>query len=312
MVSKAAALISVPGVMPKGVNRRSSICELAVTPTKTTLPANWAARDGSSIHGGDASQLQPFMMWSSATSSTIQSGSSATFTVNVVPGGATNAAVTLSVSGLPSGVTYGFSPSTVTGAGTSTLTFTASSLTASGSYALSIIGTSGTSTYTLPLTLLVSSPTANFSIAAAPAVVSAVAGDVASFPITLTPISSYMGTVTLSVSSGLPAGATVTLSSPTVSNSSPNSTVKVLTTGLTAPGAYSLTISGTDGVLTNTTKVQLIVGAISNACIQQMGYYWVTGTIPPQTGTFTAEWDATPSLTGTENANVGLTNVNMA
>jgi hypothetical protein len=263
-------------------------------------------------HGGDASQLQPFMMWSSATSSTIQSGSSATFTVNVVPGSATNAAVTLSVSGLPSGVTYGFSPSTVTGAGTSTLTFTASSLTASGSYALSIIGTSSTSTYTLPLTLLVSSPTANFSIAAAPAVVSAVAGDVASFPITLTPISSYMGTVTLSVASGLPAGATATFSSPTVTSSSPNSTVNVLTTGLTVPGAYSLTISGTDGVLTNTTKVQLIVGAISNACIQKMGYYWVTGAIPPQTGIFTAEWDATPSLTGTENANVGLTNVNMA
>ncbi len=263
-------------------------------------------------HGGDASQLQPFMMWSSATSSTMQSGSSATFTVNVVPGSNPNPAVSLSVSGLPSGVTYGFSPSTVTGVGTSTLTLTASSLTASGSYALSIIGTSGASTYTLPLTLLVSSPTANFSIASAPTVVSAVAGDVASYPITLTPISSYMGTVTLSVSSGLPAGATVTLSSPTVSNSSPNSTVKVLTTGLTAPGAYSLTISGTDGVLTNTTKVQLIVGAISNACIQQMGYYWVTGAIPPQTGTFTAEWDATPSLTGTENANVGLTNVNMA
>src|ERR1017187_2855799 len=61
MVSKAAALISVPGGMPKGVNRRSSICELAVTPTKTTLPANWAAmlarvqQDGD----GDVAHVQP-------------------------------------------------------------------------------------------------------------------------------------------------------------------------------------------------------------------------------------------------------------
>jgi len=113
------------------------------------------------------------------------------------------------------------------------------------------------------------------------------------------------------VTSGLPAGAIATFTPATVTNTLQTSTLKVLTLGLTTPGVYNLTISGTDGTLTNTTQVQLIVGAINNACIQQMGYYWVTGAIPQQTGTFTAEWDATPLLTGTENANVGLTNVNM-
>ena len=49
----------------------------------------------------------------------------------------------------------------------------------------------------------------------------------------------------------------------------------------------------------------LIINSLSNACIQQLGNNWINGTIPTQTGTFTAEWDATPS-TALNNSNVGL------
>ena len=49
----------------------------------------------------------------------------------------------------------------------------------------------------------------------------------------------------------------------------------------------------------------LIINSLSGACIEQLGNNWINGTIPTQTGTFTAEWDATPS-TALNNSNVGL------
>ncbi len=256
-------------------------------------------------HGGDASSLQPFLMWTNGSSATLQSGASASFTVTVVPGSAPNSSVALSVSGLPAGVTYSFSPATVTGAGTSTLTITASSTAPSGTYALTVTGSNGTASYTNPLSLLVNAPNANFTIAPASSVVTTVGGDTANIPMALTPINNYVGSVSLSVTSGLPAGATATFSSPTVTNTFPTSTLSVLTSGTTAPGSYSLTISGTDGVLTNKTTVLLVVNSIGNACILQLGNNFTSGTLPAQTGTFTAEWDSTPS-TSLNNSNVGL------
>ena len=256
-------------------------------------------------HGGDASSLQPFLLWTNGSSGTLQSGASASYTVTVIPGSVANPSVALSLSGLPNGVTYSFSPATVTGAGTSTLTINASSLAPAGTYALSITGTSGGATYTNPLSLLVNAPNANFSIAPASAVVPIVGGDTANIPLTLTPINHYVGSVNLSVTSGLPAGATATFSSPTVTNTSPTSTLSVLTAGTTPPGAYSLNLSGTDGVLTNKTTALLVVNSIGNACIQQVGNTFVSGTLPTQAGTFTAEWDSTPS-TSLNNSNIGL------
>ena len=247
----------------------------------------------------------PFLMWTNGSSGTLQSGSSVSYTVTVVPGSTPNPSVALSVSGLPPGMSYNFSPATVLGAGTSTLTITASITAPSGSYPLNITGTSGAATFTNPLSLLVNASNANFSIAPTSAVVTAVGGDGASFPLTLTLINNYVGTVNLSVTAGLPAGTTATFSSPTVTNASPTSTLTVLTSGTTTPGAYSLTISGTDGVLTNKTTALLIVNSISNACILQLGNYFVSGTLPAQAGIFTAEWDSTPS-TSLNNSNIGL------
>jgi hypothetical protein len=267
-------------------------------------------------HGGDVSQMQPYMLWTNASSATLQAGTSANYTVTVIPGTATNSTVTLSVVGLPAGATYSFSPSAVTGAGTSTLQISLGSTTAPGSYPLTIIGNNGTATYTNTLRLLINAANATFGLSSSSPVATPVAGDVASFPFTLTPLNNYVGNVTLSVASGLPTGATATFTPASVqlTGTSQTATLNITTLGVTPPGVYTLTISGTDGTLTNTTQVQLNVGSITNACIQQMGYYWVTGAIPQQTGTFTAEWDATPSLGPSQtqtNANVGLSFVNM-
>ena len=51
--------------------------------------------------------------------------------------------VSLSVTGLPSGVTATFSPTTIAGVGSSTMTLTASTSAPYGSYPITIKGTSG-------------------------------------------------------------------------------------------------------------------------------------------------------------------------
>ena len=244
-------------------------------------------------------------MWTNGSSGTLQSGSSVSYTVTVVPGSVPNPSVALSLSGLPSGMTYTFSPATVSGAGTSTLTITAGITAPSGTYSLNIAGASGGATFSNPLSILVNAANANFAITPTSATVAVVGGDSANFPVTLTPINNYVGAVNLSVTAGLPAGASATFSSPMVTNTLPASTLTVLTAGTTPPGVYSLTISGTDGVLTNKATALLIVNSISNACIAQLGNYWVNGTLPVQTGTFTAEWDSAAS-TSLNNSNVGF------
>src|SRR5205085_12174983 len=114
------------------------------------------------------------------------------------------------VSGLPSGATAGFNPSTVSGgSGSSTLTVSTASTTPGGSYTLTITGTSGTLVHTSTVTLVVAQP--DFSLSASPRslTINRRHSNSANTTITVTPISSFGGTVALSVS-GLPAGVTAT------------------------------------------------------------------------------------------------------
>ena len=256
-------------------------------------------------HGGDASFLQPFLMRSPATSASVRAGNSTNFTINTIPGSDPSPSVSFSVTGLPSGASPSFSPSTVTGAGSTTLTIAAGGGTASGVYRITVTGSSATATFNLPLTLTVNSSTSDYSISASPSAIANVAGDVANFTITFATSTNYLGNVALSITGGLPAGANPTFSSPTFGSGNPISTLSVATLGTTTPGAYPITISATDGSTTRSTTAVLIINTLSNACIQQLGNNWINGTIPTQNGTFTAEWDATPS-TALNNSNVGL------
>lgn len=255
-------------------------------------------------HGGDASFLQPFLLRAPSSSAALRAGNSATFTINVIPGSSPNPTVSFNTTGLPSGTTPSFSPSTVTGTGSTTLTISSTDTIAPGVYPFTIIGSNGTSTFNLPLTLTVNSASSDFALTASPSSVTTVAGDIASFGVAFSTTSNYLGNVSLSVT-GIPTGANATFSSPTIGSSNPTSTLTVSTLGTTAPGAYPVTISATDGSTTRSTTALLIITSLSGACIQQLGNNWINGTIPTQTGVFTAEWDATPS-TALNNSNVGL------
>jgi hypothetical protein len=255
-------------------------------------------------HGGDASMLQPFLMRAPSTAASLKAGGSTSYTINVLPGSDPNPTVSFAVNGLPSGATPSFSPAVVNGAGSSTLTITSSSTTTPGVYPITVTGSNGAFTASLPLNLTVNSQSADYSIAASPNPITTVAGDVATFTVTFSTANNYLGNVALSVSGG-PAGANVIFSSPAIGSGNPTSTLTVSTLGTTAPGAYPLTIIATDGAVTHSTNALLLINSLSSACIQQLGNNWINGTIPTQTGTFTAEWDATPS-TALNNSNVGL------
>jgi hypothetical protein len=95
----------------------------------------------------------------------------------------------------------------------------------------------------------------DFSLSASPPSQTVTPGNGTSYSVTITPSGGYSNAVTLSVS-GLPAGAGGSFSPNPATTSS---TLSITTTGATAPGSYPLTISGTDGVLTHTTEVTLVV-----------------------------------------------------
>jgi hypothetical protein len=65
--------------------------------------------------------------------------------------------VAMSVTGLPTGATGTFAPTSVTTSGTSTLTVGTSQSTPAGTYPLTIRGTNGTKVHTASVTLVVTS-----------------------------------------------------------------------------------------------------------------------------------------------------------
>ena len=73
---------------------------------------------------------------------------------------------------------------------------------------------------------------------------------------TVTPTGGFSNSVGLSVSAGLPAGATATFTPPSTTGGT--SALSITTTGV-VPGTYPLTISGTGGVLTHTAPATLVV-----------------------------------------------------
>jgi subtilase family serine protease len=97
-----------------------------------------------------------FSISASPASQTVQHGNSTSYTVKVTPSGGFSATVALSASGLPSGASASFSPSSVRGgSGSSTMTVKTGSKTPSGTYTLAITGTSSSLTHTTTVTLRV-------------------------------------------------------------------------------------------------------------------------------------------------------------
>ena len=126
--------------------------------------------------------------------------------------------------------------------------FTAGS-TAGGPFTVTAAsGISGTASVT------VTAPTPDFSVSVSPGSQSVRQGNAASYTVTITQLSGFAGSVTLS-SSGQPSGSTVTFAPNPATTTS---TMQVQTiTGVR--GTFTLTITGTSGSLQHTTTAKLTV-----------------------------------------------------
>ena len=235
-------------------------------------------------------------------------GTSGTSTISTSVSGGFNSAISLSASGLPTGASASFSPTSIAapGSGSSTATITAGAATPAGTYTVTITGTGGGITHTTSVTLTVtSSATPDFTISASPPSLSVVQGASGSSTVTTTVSGGFNAAVALS-SSGAPAGTTVTFAPTSIAAPGNGSSTMTMAVGAsTAVGTYTITITGTGGTKTHTATVSLTVTAPTGGAL--VNGTFETGTLSGWTTTGTAAVNTAAKHSGTYGAQLGST-----
>jgi len=227
---------------------------------------------------GSGTATPDFGLSASPTSASVTQGSSVSDTITVSPQNGFTGSVALSASGLPTGVTASFNPSSTTG--TSTLTLTASSTATTGPATVTITGTSGSLTHTTTVSLTVNATAQpNFSLSASPTSASVTQGSSVSDTITISPQNGFTGSVALSAS-GLPSGVTASFN-PASATSSSTLTLTASSTATTGPA--TVTITGTSGSLTHTATLSLTVNASGGTATELVTNGGFEGSISPWT-----------------------------
>jgi hypothetical protein len=114
----------------------------------------------SAIEITSGSATPDFTVAASPSSQSVLAGGSTTYTITTTGVNSFSGTVSFSASGLPTGATASFSPTTVAGSGSTTMTVTTGSATPAGTSSLTVTATSGTLTHTAGPSLVVTSTTA--------------------------------------------------------------------------------------------------------------------------------------------------------
>ncbi len=224
------------------------------------LVTGWGSPNGTGLINSLAptSTSPAFAISASPASVPVVQGSSGTTTIATTVSGGFDSAVALTASGQPTGVTVGFSSSSIAapGSGSSTMTLTVASTTATGTYPITVTGIGDGITQTTTVTLTVTAAaSANFSLAASPTSLTITRSSSGTATITITPSSGFTGSVTLSAS-GLGSGVTASFSP----NPATGTGALTLTASSTATtGTRTVTITGVSGSLSHTTTISLRV-----------------------------------------------------
>jgi hypothetical protein len=136
---------------------------------------------------------------------------------------------------------------------------------------LTVIDSSGNTDPSPPTRkITVTPPTPDFSITVGPSTQQVVPGGAAAFTVTVTPVSGFTGSVSLSVGSesGFPSGVSSAGFSPASISGAGSSNLTMDTTTSTVPWAISLTITGTSGTLTHTSSTTLLVNMAPPASLR--------------------------------------------
>ena len=225
--------------------------------------ADAAQRAGQSRGPGNYARSDFSISASSSTPPTVVQGSSATYTVTTRVTAGTARTVNLSATGLPSGASARFNPTSVTAGQRSTLTVSTAATAATGMFSFTITGKysspATTHSITANLTVTAAAPPDDFSISASPSSQTIVQGSSTTYTVS-TQFTGTAQNVSLSVT-GLPSGATGAFDPASVIAGG-TSTLTVATT-TTATGTFALTITGVSSTATHTTGVSLVVTAAS-------------------------------------------------
>jgi len=252
-----AAFATNPATSSSVVTLTASSTATVGGPVTVTIKGTSGSLTASTTIALTVNSAPSFSLTPTSTSLSVTQGSSNTDSITVTPSNGFSAGVTLSATGLPTGVTASFSPNPTT-TGSSVLTLTASSTaTTGGPVTVTITGTSGTLTENTTLALTVN-VAPGFTLSSSPASVTVLQGSSGTSTVSVTDVGGFTGGVTLSAS-GLPGGVTAAFAT----NPATSSSVLTLTASSTATigGPVTVTINGTSGALTASTTVAVIVTA---------------------------------------------------
>ncbi len=200
-----------------------------------------------------------FTLSPASSTLSVTQGNSVTQTITVTDLPGFTGTVSFNATGMPSGVTASFNP---TSSATSTvLTLAASSTASTGAFTITVTGTSGSNSATATITLNVGSGTGSFTLKPSATTLSVAQGASGTDTITVTDVSPFTGSVAFTAT-GQPSGVTASFS-PT---SSATSSVLTLAVGSSvAAGNYTITVTGTSGSLTATTSFTLTVTSVTGS-----------------------------------------------
>src|SRR6202162_2166447 len=200
-----------------------------------------------------------FSLSASPATVSVTQGSAGTSTITSTVTGGFNSAISLSATGQPTGVTVGFNPTSITGAGTSVMTISVASSTTVGTYSITVLGTSSGTNETTTVTLKVIKGKASFAISASPTSITVSRGGTGTTTITSTISGGFNSAITLS-SLGAGNAQTVTFSPSSIpAPGAGTSTMKVVVGANATLGTHKITVKGTVGSVSHQILVILVV-----------------------------------------------------
>jgi hypothetical protein len=214
-----------------------------------------------------------FSLSASPAGLSVAQGGSGSTTISTSVSGGFSSAVSLSLSGLPSGVTASFTPTAIAapGNGSSTLTFSASSTAPTGSSTVTVTASGGGVTHTTTVALTVT-PTAtpDFTLSNSPGSLSVAQGSSGSSTISTTVSGGFNSAISLSASS-LPSGVTVTFNPASIAAPGGGSSTLTFSASSTATtGTTNISVMAIGGGITHTATLALTITAAGGGGTTQL------------------------------------------
>jgi subtilase family serine protease len=225
------------------------------------LATGWGSPNASNLITGliGAISAPGFGLTASSTTVSVLQGNTGTSTITSTVLNGFSGRISLSATGQPVGVTVTFSPTSLTGSGTSTITFAVGNSAAVGTYRITVTGTSGSIKEAVAVTLTVTKAPPNYAISASPTTISVDQGSSGTTTITSVISGGFDSAISLEAT-GYPIGVTVSFSPVTIpAPGSGKSTLKISVNKKVALGAHTITINATGAGIPRTIQVRLDV-----------------------------------------------------